>query len=232
MKDTNYHHIFFDLDHTLWDFDQNAAIVLRKLFLECADHLTHISFDDFFDRYSYHNDQLWGLYGVDLIPQAELRLERFRLSLAEFGVTNRDIVNHFVLEYPKQAPLQTHLFPYTKEVLSYLKSRYRLHLITNGFEEVQHIKLNNCGLADFFDTVTTSQNSGVKKPNPKIFEYALSVAGAEKISSLMIGDSVESDCLGAKNIGLDQVYFNPKKMDCKHLFTAQIHCLSELKALL
>ncbi len=232
IRKKQYQHIFFDLDHTIWDFDQNASNVLKQLFADFEDQLSHISFVEFFARYSFHNDQLWALYREDLIEQAELRAERFQLSLAEFGVTRRDIVDHFIVQYPKQAPLQTHLFPYSIEILSYLNDKYELHLITNGFEEVQHIKLENCGLMHFFNTVTTSQNAGVKKPNPKIFEFALKSAGADRSESIMIGDSIESDCLGARNVGLDQVYFNPKKMDCKHTFTAQIHCLSELKVLL
>mgnify|MGYP000083920380 CR=1 FL=1 len=232
MKHKKYQHIFFDLDHTIWDFDKNAAIVLKRLFEDCSSALSHISFIDFFNSYVHHNDQLWGLYREDGINQADLRSGRFKLSLADFGVTREDVIDYFTIEYPKQAPLQTHLFPYSMEVLNYLSSKYELHLITNGFEEVQHIKLNNCGLTDYFKTVTTSQNAGVKKPNPKIFEYALQSANAAKVSSIMIGDSIESDCLGAKNVGLDQIYFNPKKMDCKHTFTAQIYCLSELKKIL
>ncbi len=232
MKDKNYQHIFFDLDHTIWDFDQNASIVLEQLFVECKKYLSQISFNDFFERYVYRNDELWVLYAVDKISQAELRFGRFQMALNDLGITRLDVVEYFASEYPKRAPLQKHLFPFSIEVLNYLQSKYRLHLITNGFEEVQHIKLKNCELAGFFDTVTTSQNAGVKKPNPRIFEFALDSAGAEKKRSIMIGDSVESDCLGAKNIGMDQIYFNPKKKGCKHMFTAQISCLSELKSLL
>lgn len=227
-----YQHLFFDLDHTIWDFDTNASIILKKLHAECGEKLEEVPFLQFFEAYTRYNEAHWKLYRENKISQAELRTGRFKSALDEFGIHDHAILEFFASEYPKQAPWQTNLFPHSIDVLNYLQSKYELHLITNGFEEVQHIKLDNSGLRPFFKTMTTSNRAGVKKPNPAIFEIALSDASARREESIMIGDSIEADCLGARDFGMDQIFFNPKKKDCKFEFTAHIHCLSELKLIL
>jgi putative hydrolase of the HAD superfamily len=167
-------HIFFDLDRTLWDFEKNSHTTL----LELISHFNLIDKgvdtpESFIKKYTIHNAKLWDLYREDKIKTEELRSKRFLMTLAEYGIDDRNLAKQFGLTYIKQSPLKTTLSPFTHEVLSYLKNKYTLHIITNGFEEVQYIKLAAADLKKYFDVVITSEKVGVKKPNSKIFEFAL-----------------------------------------------------------
>jgi putative hydrolase of the HAD superfamily len=226
-------HIFFDLDRTLWDFEKNSHTTLLQLI--SYFNLTDKGVDtpeSFIKKYKIHNAKLWDLYREDKIKKEELRSKRFLMALAEYGIKDKDLAEQFGLAYIKQSPLQTNLFPFSHEALSYLQNKYTLHIITNGFEEVQHIKLAASDLKQYFDIVVTSEKAGVKKPNAKIFEFALEQANAKAEQSIMIGDDLAVDVLGAEKVGIQGVYFNPHKQEHKEEVVHEIFCLSELMALL
>ena len=226
-------HIFFDLDRTLWDFEKNSHTTLLQL----ISHFNLIEKgidtpESFIKKYKIHNAKLWDLYREDKINKEELRSKRFLMTLAECGIDDKTLAEQFGLAYIKQSPLQTNLFPFSHEVLSYLRTKYRLHIITNGFEEVQHIKLAASDLKQYFDVVVTSEKAGVKKPNAKIFEFALEQVNAKAEESIMIGDDLAVDVLGAEKVGMQGIYFNPNKEEHKKEVAHEIFCLSELMALL
>ena len=226
-------HIFFDLDRTLWDFEKNSHTTLLQLINDFKLIEKGIDNpDSFIKKYKIHNEKLWELYRKDKIKKEELRGKRFQLALAEYDIDDSDLAEQFGLAYIQQSPLKTTLFAYTHEVLLYLKKKYSLHIITNGFEEVQHIKLASSDLTQYFDVIVTSEQVGVKRPNAKIFEFALEQTKAKPDESIMIGDDFPVDVLGAEQIGMQGVYFNPNKLAHKHTVVHEIFCLSELMALL
>ena len=228
-----YKHIFFDLDRTLWDFEKNSHTTLLQLI--SYFNLTDKGVDtpeSFIKKYKIHNAKLWDLYREDEIKKEELRSKRFLMVLAEYGIDDKNLAEQFGLAYIKQSPLKTGLFPFSYEVLSYLKNKHTLHIITNGFEEVQHIKLAASDLKQYFDVVVTSEKVGVKKPNVKIFEFALEQANAKAEQSIMIGDDLVVDVLGAEKVGMQGIHFNPNKEKQKKEVVHEIFCLSELMTLL
>ena len=228
-----YRHLFFDLDHTLWDFEKNANETLRTL------HERHgfarygtFSVEAFIRMYSDINHALWRLYQSNKITQQQLRDVRFVRTLTRLGVPEADIPATISAEFTDILPQKSAVFPYTHEVLDYLKPKYRLHLITNGFNDIQGIKLASSNLTPYFEEIITSEHSGHLKPDPRMFRHALERTGATAAESLMIGDNLECDVLGAYNAGIDQVYFNPAKRRHFNEITHEISCLSELKAFL
>ena len=182
--------------------------------------------------YNVHNDELWGQYRKGKIEKEILRNLRFQLTLADFGTDDKELAKKIGDDYLAISPLKVSLFPNAHEVLQYLQEKYKLHLITNGFSEVQFIKLNAARLEQYFIEIITSEEAGVKKPDPRIFEYSLQKSGAKASESLMIGDDPEVDILGAKNAGIDQVLFDPFKVFKKNGSTFYINDLVELKGLL
>lgn len=205
-----YKHLFFDLDHTLWDFDTNAKNTLAHLYSDLKLGAKGIDdFDLFYNNYLLHNEQLWAKYRKGLIRQDELRVKRMWLTLLDFKIADENLAIELSTIFLRLLPTRTTLFPDTKEVLEYLVQKgYILHMITNGFEEVQHDKLNSCGLRAFFKEVITSEGSNSLKPEREIFEFALQKAKAGVKESIMIGDTLEVDILGARNIGMDGVHVN------------------------
>ncbi|ULQ52297.1 YjjG family noncanonical pyrimidine nucleotidase [Flavihumibacter fluvii] len=205
-----YRHLFFDLDHTLWDFETNARQTLEQLYasLSLADRgIT--SFEDFYKQYIIHNDKLWDRYRNGFIKVDELRWKRMWHTLIDFKIGDDKLARQMSDEFLSLLPTRKALFPYTLELLRYLTNKgYHLHLITNGFEETQHSKLKYAGIDGFFGKVITSEGSSSLKPHREIFDYALNATGAIAESSIMIGDNIEVDIIGAKNAGLDQVYVN------------------------
>tara|TARA_B110000196_G_C20862487_1_gene528029 strand:- start:28 stop:720 length:693 start_codon:yes stop_codon:yes gene_type:complete len=229
----NISDIFLDLDRTLWDFDLNARKTLIDIFKKYSLYVRGISsVDDFIESYTIHNERLWLLYREDKISKELLRSERFNLTFLDFKIIDNELAVEVGEEYINKCPLQTSLFPHTIEILNYLNNKYNLHIITNGFEEVQHIKLRASNLTSFFNNVITSEMVGVKKPNPIIFQYALDQANVIASNSIMIGDDLPVDILGAKAIGISQIYFNPKKEPHNEEIDYEIACLSEIKNIL
>ncbi|MDA9028788.1 MAG: YjjG family noncanonical pyrimidine nucleotidase [Flavobacteriaceae bacterium] len=219
-------HIFFDLDHTLWDFDKNSALTFEKIFkLNNLD----IDLDSFLKVYVPINLQYWKLYREEKIDKKSLKFARLNdaFKALDLEVSAR-IVHKLSDDYITYLSTFNHLFPDTIALLEYLQPKYTLHIITNGFKEVQHGKLNQSHIDHYFQTVTNSEMVGVKKPNPKIFKHALHMAKATAEESLMIGDNLEADIMGALNFGMDAICFNYHKETLASDIIGVDH-LSELK---
>ena len=225
-------HVFFDLDRTLWDFEYNSHETLLEL---CTTYNLRkrgiTDYEEFIKKYKIHNEQLWDLYRVDKISQKDLRRERFQRALADYNIIDPILAEKIGEDYISVCPKKNKLFPHTIEVLEYLSEKYSLHIITNGFEKVQHIKLKYSNLEKYFDKIITSEQVGVKKPNPKIFNFALSRAKTTEKESIYIGDDLEVDIIGCQNCEIKGVYFNPKKISHSENTTFEISCLSQLKDL-
>lgn len=207
-----YKHLFFDLDRTLWDFETNSRQTLEEMYEEFElSQLLSISVDTFIQSYKQHNEKLWEEYRIGKIDKDYLRSARFLRTLEEFNVCSQKLAEQMGFFYVSKSPEKTGLFPNTIAMLDELSKHATLHIITNGFDEVQHIKLKQSGLTQYFNHIVTSEHAGVKKPDPAIFEFALVNSGASTNESLMIGDDLPVDLLGAKHVGIDQAYFNPTK---------------------
>ena len=225
---TTYTYIFFDLDRTLWDFEANALETFGELFTKYKLYSICNDFHSFHEEYRKINRKLWKQYRDGQIKKEILKYKRFYLTLKEFGKDDVELAKKLGEDYVHLSGEKTRLFPYTHEALSYLKEKYNLFIITNGFEEVQFKKINNCNLEQYFRKIITSEKAGVQKPNKQIFEYALEEAGATKDKSIMIGDDIEGDIRGAKKFGIDQVYFNPNQKPHNDEVTYEITTLKEL----
>lgn len=205
-----YRHLFFDLDHTIWDFEANARATLAELYvtLNLKERGVY-DFELFYRNYIAHNDKLWERYRNGYIKQEELRVKRMWLTLLDFKIADDKLSQEMNVRFLDMLPTRTILFPYTKEILQYLADKkYQLHLITNGFEKTQHSKLKYSGLDVFFKEVITSEGSNSLKPKKEIFEFAFQKTGAMPEESIMIGDTIDVDILGAINAGIDQVHVN------------------------
>ena len=206
----HYKHLFFDLDHTLWDFEANSRLTLQELYHSMQlDSKGVNDFDLFHKNYLAHNDKLWERYRNGYIKVDELRWKRMWLTLLDFKIANEPMAREMGVVFLDLLPTRKILFPYTFEILDYLtRKNYRLHLITNGFEKTQHSKLHHSGLTKYFTEVITSEASNSLKPHKEIFDYAFQKTGALHKESIMIGDTIEVDILGAVNAGIDQVHVN------------------------
>lgn len=198
--------IFFDLDHTLWDFDKNSMLAFKRVFKKFK---ITIEFDAFLKIYEPINVEYWKKYREDKVSKENLRRGRLIDSFIFFDlIYTTEKIDEIADAYIQELPFDNHLFEGALEILDYLILKYKLHIITNGFEEVQHKKLKNSGIDRYFSTVTTSEEVGLKKPNPKVFLTALNKANSLPAQSVMIGDSLEADILGANNIGMQTIFYN------------------------
>ncbi len=208
----NKFHLFFDLDRTLWDFEKNSEIALNILFHDLKLHLEIEDFYTFHEEYKVHNTILWKLYGAGKMSKDVLRSERFRKALATFGIQDPKIIDRLSDGYVELSPIQTAMFPNALETVKSLKSEgYPLHMITNGFREVQTIKIENCGLAPYFQELICSEDIGKNKPDKDIFHYSMRLAGCSANQSVMIGDDYEVDILGANAVGMHTIHFDPEQ---------------------
>ncbi len=205
-----YQHIFFDLDNTLWDFDRNSAEALEELFHKYKlNELGVPSFEVFLDKYKSRNEMMWEQYRLGVIDKVTLRDKRFSLTFWDIGLDSELAPPELSEDYIKISPTKNYLFPHAHEVLTTLSKEYTLHIITNGFEEAQHIKLKSADLTKYFSNIIISEHTGYKKPDVRIFQYAEQSANTSSDKCLMIGDGLVVDILGAKDAGWDTVYFNP-----------------------
>ncbi|NVO19989.1 MAG: noncanonical pyrimidine nucleotidase, YjjG family [Bacteroidetes bacterium] len=228
-----YKHIFFDLDHTLWDFERNAEETKQELFTELQLGAKGIpSYESFRSKYIGINLALWALYREDKIGKDDLNFKRFHLTLLEFGIDDKELGAAMASKYLEGITTKTYLFPYTREILEYLYPKYPLYIITNGFEEVQFGKLKNSGLDKYFTSVITSEEAGVKKPDSAIFLYALSKVNADVEDSLMIGDDLEVDIGGARDIGMDQLFVNHERKTHETPATFEVTSLKDIENIL
>ena len=206
MKIKGITDVFFDLDHTLWDFDKNSALTFEKIF---EINNVNISTSEFLSHYMPINLNYWKLFREEKIKKEALRFGRLNDAFLAVNLkVEKKLIYKLSEDYITHLSSFNHLFENTLEILDYLSLHYNLHIITNGFDEVQQKKLTNSNINKYFKTVTNSEMVGVKKPNPKIFNFALNLAKTNINQSIMIGDSYEADILGAKNIGMDVVFFD------------------------
>ncbi len=229
-----YQNIFFDLDHTIWDFESNAKETIQEVFNQTNLQERGIhDFDIFFQHYSVHNAKLWDLYTKGRVKQDVLKWKRMYLSMLDFKIADEALAREMDKQFLTILSTKSKVFPHTFEILDYLlEKNYRLHLITNGFDAIQAGKLKSSRLDKYFENVVTSEASGSLKPKPEIFEYALNAAKAEKQSSIMIGDNQDADIAGANNVDIDTVWVN--HIDAKQIVPSKytITSLKQLKGIL
>ena len=231
---TKYQHIFFDLDNTLWDFDRSSILAFDKIY-EIFNLINYgiPSAKDFHTTYFDHNNKLWDLYRKGEIDKDFLKIERFRLPLKDYGIVDEKLSIDLGESYTDYAARLVALVPNTMEVLNYLKEKnYKIHLITNGFLEVQSIKMKTSGLDKMIDSSFVSEEVGFKKPDHRIFFHAMNEVGGNIENSVMIGDDLSVDIIPAKEIGMKHIYFNRKKISHNEMLDYEIEDLIEIKEIL
>jgi len=226
---TNIEHVFFDLDHTLWDFDKNSKLTFGKI-LKLNDIETDLN--EFITHYEPINLKYWKLYRDEKVNQIDLRYNRLKETFDALSISiSDDKIHQLSGDYITYLSHFNHLLEGTRDILEYLAPKYKLHIITNGFQHVQNRKLKVSKLYSYFKTITNSEMAGVKKPNPKIFNMALDLAEATPENSVMIGDNFEADVLGAMAVGMTAICYNCHDMKLEKNITKVNH-LSELKNIL
>lgn len=206
----SYKHIFFDLDHTLWDFDTNSRNTLEELYhhFELLESGVE-DLDEFIKKYKLINDRYWKYYRQQKVSKEQLRVGRFRDALLLFGIENSQLAKEIDEFYVSRNPYHKVLMPHTFDILDYLTAKgYKMHIISNGFKEIQHIKIKNSGLDKYVHSIILSESIGFQKPHAKIFEYALQDSGAKVHESIMVGDNYEADIEGAIKYGMDAIFYN------------------------
>lgn len=232
MLKGKYKHLFFDLDHTLWDFDSNSVDTLVELFDAYDFDRFFDSFETFHRNYEKHNAQLWNLYRQGKIKKEELNFERFHRPLADAGCPDRELATGFGRDYLTISPTKTALLPHAMDILDYLKQHHKLYIISNGFNEVQQRKIDLSGIRSYFTKVYISDLLGVHKPNRDFFDYMIKSSNARKEECLVIGDSIEADIEGALNAGIDAIFYNSRAIVHDKEDLIEISSLLELKKIL
>lgn len=228
-----YKHLFFDLDDTLWDYRTNARETVSELYWKYKfNEVGQFSEEEFATEFMNVNAELWHEFDRGRIKKERIRKERFQMVLDRLGYSDGQLGQRLNNDFMRICPTKSNVPEGTKEVLHDLSDNYHLHIITNGFVEVQHIKLKSGGLTQFFDQVIISETVGIKKPDPLIFDHALQTAGAEPDHALMIGDNLETDIKGAINAGIDQVFYNPLRIIHNVKVTYEILRFTELRGIL
>ncbi len=228
-----YSTVFIDLDNTIWDFDVNSRVSLLLCFERFEYHRFFENFETFFELYHRRNDELWALYREAKISKEALNADRFQFPLQSVGVENPLLAKAFGEHYLATLAQQNALVDGAYNLLNYLKTKgYHLYILSNGFEEVQYKKMMSAKITDFFDSIVLSDHVGVNKPHPKIFEYALKTAQTTKNQVVMIGDDWEADIVGARNFGIDQIFFNRKGFQPKIPPTFEVEKLEQIKSIL
>ena len=228
-----YKHILFDLDHTLWDFERNSSETLYELYeIYHLDQFNIFNNNEFVQKFKAINAILWEQYDRNDIDRMFIRTNRFKMVLTQLGLEEQDVPKDISEVYLDICPTKRNVIPDTFEVLDYLKGRYQMHIITNGFDDIQDTKLNSSNLRGYFDKVFTSEAVGFKKPSKEMFEKAVNLIGTSKKSCVMIGDNIETDIKGAINASLDVIFFNPENINHELTVTHEISSLVELKTIL
>lgn len=225
----NYHHIFFDLDRTLWDFQKNSSESLMDILDKFSLHSLVKDDQLFIEKFNFFNDHLWDHFQSGKIKKIELRKERFRLLLDFFDIKNDELTGEISRYYLNTTPRKTALIPGAKEILEYLCKKHRLYIISNGFYDVQLTKMISSGISRYFQKTFTSDRIGLAKPKVGIFNFAVSTVNARKDESLMVGDDAINDIQGASHAKIDQVYLNRDGISCPVQPTYEIRELAELR---
>ncbi|TXD54289.1 MULTISPECIES: YjjG family noncanonical pyrimidine nucleotidase [unclassified Polaribacter] len=220
-------HVFFDLDHTLWDFEKNSDLTFEKIFLK---HNVKIDLVGFLKIYKPLNIEYWKLYREEKITKEELRYQRLKTAFDSANYEIEDnLIDLLAIDYIACLPDFNHLHEGAIEILEYLKDKYQLHIITNGFEEIQTKKMESSKILHYFSVIVTSESVGVKKPNPKVFNFALEKANAQSDNSIMIGDSIEADIEGALSVGMNAIHVNFEKEKVNNVYFKSITSLLDIK---
>ena len=228
-----YKSLFFDLDDTLWDTAYNNKECLEEIYADYRLGDYYASFEEFYSIYLPHNIQLWAQYRNHEIDRRTLILERLLHVLRPMGIDDEAYALKLNNDFLQRTATKTRLIAGAIELLDYLFPRYRLFLLSNGFREIQSLKMQNAGLAPYFERIVLSEDVSIQKPNKKIFDYALKTTNSRRSESLMIGDSWEADIVGAQNAGIDQLWFNPDNKEVKDPQPAfTVHSLQEIKDIL
>jgi putative hydrolase of the HAD superfamily len=228
-----YTNLFIDLDDTLWDTFNNNKKSLEEVYYEFFLDRYYTSFEVFFQLYHPINTQLWDQYRDGIIDKTTLTIDRFRHLLKPTGRTTTPEVLAFNASFLKHSSQKTNLIPGAIQLLEHLKPHYKMHILSNGFREVQYKKIQNAGLTPYFDQIILSEDAGVNKPHPNIFDYALKKAQANRKQTLMIGDSWEADIQGAHNAQINQIWFNPQQTPSKQFTpTHTVQTLIEITTIL
>lgn len=226
---SKYRHIFFDLDHTLWDFHSNSVEALHELYVEFDLEQSNAPSGQYFiDRYVFHNERMWDMYRQNRMSKSRLRKARFEAALLDIGIDDKKLAKRIGEAYLDICPRKTKLNDHAMEVVQELHGQFTLHILSNGFHETQLVKLECSGLAPYFKEVITSEKASAKKPNPRIFRFAEQLTGAKKEESIMIGDNLDIDVHGALDFGWDAIHYN--EFDEKHDLPS-VTKLDELPAL-
>lgn len=228
LKDT-ITDIFFDLDHTLWDFEKNTALTFQNILKK---NQVDVVLDDFLAVYGPVSQMYWKRYEEGKIDKVQMRFKRLKQTFDRMGIrVSNALVSILDREYIEYHPTIPSLMPYAADILAYVSSKYTLHIITNGFQEVQEKKLKGSGIHHYFDHIVNSEMAGVKKPHPYIFQVALRKAKVAPENTLMIGDSVAVDVMGAKAVGMHVLHYNSNH-EPKHELCTILECLSALRTIL
>lgn len=230
---TKYKYIFFDLDHTLWDFEKNSTVTLLELYQKYGlGNLGTFCEKSFVDRFQLVNSELWKQSDEGKVDRETLRTERFRLVCRGLGLHNDEIALGLGKDYVALCPQKKELTPFALDVLEYLDKKYELYILTNGFNDVQAVKLRSAGILHFFNRVFTAEDAGTGKPNKGYFQFVMQELGAKASECIMIGDNLKTDILGAQIAGIDHIYYNPGKRSYFMPVQHDVQCLSALKELL
>lgn len=229
----SYKSIFFDLDHTLWDYETNSRDTLLELYHQYTLEAKGINtFEAFLENFKVVNGQLWHLYDHGKISSEIIRKERFKQILEKFNAYEENLSANLSEDYLYNCPKKGNLMPHTIEALEYLSKQYSLSVITNGFEDIQRLKLESGNINSYFDHIITSQKAGHKKPAKEIFEFALKTHSIEAAHAVMIGDNLLTDIAGAKNASIDTIFYNPDSIAHTEDVNHEINRLDELCELL
>ena len=229
-----YTHLFFDLDHTLWDFERNSEETLHELFNELEiNKLGDFSFIDFMQNFRRINHHLWNLYDHRQIDRRFIRTQRFEMVRQAINAVPSPIFEQLNDVYMERCPQKPHLIPHAAELLAYLADKnYQLHIISNGFEAIQRTKMESSGILDYFSVIVTSETIEARKPSKEIFDYALHQSNASVENALMIGDNLITDIGGSNNAGLDNIFYNPEQLHYEQVVTFEVEHLREIERIL
>jgi putative hydrolase of the HAD superfamily len=228
-----YRNLFIDLDDTLYDFSAASREAFKETYEQLHYERYFDSFEHYMEIYTPYNLEMWKLYGEGKITKEELNRRRYSYPLEAVGVNDQKLAAEFCREALGRIPTKGNLVSGATELLEYLRPKYRMYILSNGFVELQSRKMATAGIKRYFDDIILSEEIGVNKPRPELFEYALKKAGAKLEESIMIGDMFDTDIVGAANIGMDQIFFNPKQMTGTSFKpTYEVRQLLEIKEIL
>ena len=228
-----YKNLLIDLDDTLWDIHQNSKECLEEIYHDYGYHNFYPTFDDYYNVYFPNNLRLWSLYSNGAIQKNELAIERFLIPVRPFGIDDPEYAKKLSTDFLERTTRKTRLIDGTMDLLEYLKPNYKMHILSNGFREVQFKKIENSGLRPYFDKIILSEDAGINKPHADIFTYTLKNTNSRRDQTLMIGDNWDADIVGARNSRIDQLWFNPSGNEAVGFKpTFEVRRLEEIKGIL